>query len=815
MNSDSTVNMQQQDSEPIDPEITRDGSNDPHHLHHTAHSDSREPQSAVSAPTDSQGNIDLSYVTETSARTDLHALQIAASLVNKKVAAAQAGSGHSGHTSAIDLDLSHSNPSMASIQQQIEEVLGIQHSGNEEVPDQVSRTSVEAAALSSVASNPHVQAAYTRILSEALSRSSNRTNRSATPQFYHETFRLPRTTLPSQGTRTLGMPVTAGEPINFLSTAAAAVEAARGLEEDDGSQGVVDDYHQQLQSQAESSDRRNGQPNNVSGDHRQDGTANLDQQQHHHHQTDETDPSFQTMNNILAVGLTSGHAHSQSVDSNGVDPMGNNGRRRHRHKWSDEETSCLIEGCRLHGVGNWKKILMDPKFQFKGRTAVDLKDRFRTSFPEEYARLYPNAKTHKSTRQQFPVEGSELRKINRKERRRFTLIEDENLLKGFMKYGAAWSKIQRDKEFNLGERRSTDLRDRFRNAFPAQYALAGFKGRGQYALLSEVANAVDSETAAYLRDHETVQSAGDTVRMVLNGNMSVDDAAATASAAAAFQQTFKQEDAGNISANEESYSTDVKTHHEDVAHDSQVRGEDEVVVQSKHVDNDQEPVQGEDEQVGHSSYPVYSGNLSPTLKAAAEAFAQSNLIVAQQQRDHHGEEEGNDEEGREEDKQVDDISRKSVHEDRDSLRDQGDVTEDGATQEEVMASIKIGSIGGEEEDGHQEGEELGDGDGSGDIVVNYNLASPGGGSREVADLRDDSKLGHEADGHSVHGSGTDGLINGDNGTNKGLKLDNNQALQGTSTLPVEMREGMINIGMKRLKPDSEQEEEVAYKQFRQ
>jgi hypothetical protein len=49
------------------------------------------------------------------------------------------------------------------------------------------------------------------------------------------------------------------------------------------------------------------------------------------------------------------------------------------------------------------------------------------------------------------------------------------LLTGFEKYGGKWSSIQKDDVLGLGHRRSTDLRDRFRNAFPEKYVGAGFK----------------------------------------------------------------------------------------------------------------------------------------------------------------------------------------------------------------------------------------------------------------------------------------------------------------------------------------------------
>ena len=179
-----------------------------------------------------------------------------------------------------------------------------------------------------------------------------------------------------------------------------------------------------------------------------------------------------------AAQMMNSHALAERMaNSSSNSSAGRLGKRRVRLGWTEEETRHLMEGCKRHGVGNWKKILTDPSFEFNCRTAVDLKDRFRTSFPEEYARLYPNARTHKVKRASAGAEFSNLVKIKRKERRAFTQEEDERLLQGFQKHGPAWSKIQRDQTLNLGDRLSTDLRDRFRNAFPDRYTAAGYKGR--------------------------------------------------------------------------------------------------------------------------------------------------------------------------------------------------------------------------------------------------------------------------------------------------------------------------------------------------
>ncbi|KAG4303107.1 hypothetical protein PCK1_000773 [Pneumocystis canis] len=150
--------------------------------------------------------------------------------------------------------------------------------------------------------------------------------------------------------------------------------------------------------------------------------------------------------------------------------------RKKRTKWTIEETNDLLHGCHTYGVGNWKKILHDPRYHFNNRSPIDLKDRFRTMFPQDYRYFYPNAHTH-INRQQKMASLSFLPRVYRKERRAFTPDEDARLLEGFMRHGPSWSKIQRDVSFSLSSRRSIDLRDRFRNAFPEKYAAAGFKSR--------------------------------------------------------------------------------------------------------------------------------------------------------------------------------------------------------------------------------------------------------------------------------------------------------------------------------------------------
>ncbi|KAG8908972.1 hypothetical protein FRB99_000075 [Tulasnella sp. 403] len=153
--------------------------------------------------------------------------------------------------------------------------------------------------------------------------------------------------------------------------------------------------------------------------------------------------------------------------------------RKPRKRWTMEETQALVDGCNKWGVGNWKAILNDSQFQFQGRSPVDLKDRFRTYFPDAYRHHYPNAKTHLSSRvRSFLPDGTSIfEKTRSKKRRPFSAEEDEALRLGYEKHGTTWATIVKDPIFASQERRSTDLRDRFRNAFPELYKAAGYKPR--------------------------------------------------------------------------------------------------------------------------------------------------------------------------------------------------------------------------------------------------------------------------------------------------------------------------------------------------
>jgi hypothetical protein len=188
-------------------------------------------------------------------------------------------------------------------------------------------------------------------------------------------------------------------------------------------------------------------------------------------------------------------------------------------------------GVSRHGVGRWTTILEDPDYHFNGRTAGDLKDRFRTCCPEElrltvaeeqsinreqcapaapegHARhktgfhlediLLPTGdevvdndgaspsaapdsdaapkrrkpRAHRKKLEDLAELGihGPFEKSHRRKRRPFTKQDDDEILDGLNQYGPSWTRIQRDPKYNLSTRQPTDLRDRVRNKYPEIYA---------------------------------------------------------------------------------------------------------------------------------------------------------------------------------------------------------------------------------------------------------------------------------------------------------------------------------------------------------
>jgi hypothetical protein len=126
-------------------------------------------------------------------------------------------------------------------------------------------------------------------------------------------------------------------------------------------------------------------------------------------------------------------------------------------------------------------MVEDPELKFDSRSAMDLKDRFRTYFNDSYRQLYPNAKTHLATlpkpTPKVDTNALVFDKSRSRKRRPFTAEEDAVLKAGYENHGPAWATIVSHPVFKAQNRRSTDLRDRFRNAFPDLYTQAGYKPR--------------------------------------------------------------------------------------------------------------------------------------------------------------------------------------------------------------------------------------------------------------------------------------------------------------------------------------------------
>jgi hypothetical protein len=174
--------------------------------------------------------------------------------------------------------------------------------------------------------------------------------------------------------------------------------------------------------------------------------------------------------------------------------------KQKRNKWSNDETANLLKGVAKFGIGNWTQILNCPDYKFEGRSAIDLKDRFRVCCPNDYKTSRAPKKAQTSEGKEIPEDveptaskptrphrsdrksSSELlqlgikepfQKSKRRRRTDYSAAEDEALLRGFRKHGNSWAAIRQDPTFKLSHRKATDLRDRFRTKYPEQYEKAG------------------------------------------------------------------------------------------------------------------------------------------------------------------------------------------------------------------------------------------------------------------------------------------------------------------------------------------------------
>lgn len=143
-------------------------------------------------------------------------------------------------------------------------------------------------------------------------------------------------------------------------------------------------------------------------------------------------------------------------------------RAKRKKYWNKTEIANLIAAIEVHGSASWNAIIQDTTFALKHFSAQDL--------AKQYYKLLRASDNSNDAEDSFS-DMRDQKASQRRERRAFSAKEDELLLEGFAEHGPRWSKILRDGKAEFAHRRSTDLRDRFRNAFPDRYARAGFKSR--------------------------------------------------------------------------------------------------------------------------------------------------------------------------------------------------------------------------------------------------------------------------------------------------------------------------------------------------
>lgn len=117
----------------------------------------------------------------------------------------------------------------------------------------------------------------------------------------------------------------------------------------------------------------------------------------------------------------------------------------------------MERGYRKHGFC-WTSIAQDPDLNISHRTGPQVRDRFRTKFPELYS---GDVKQDPSKRRPL------LKSIHRKGT--WNDAEDADLEKGYQKYGFSWARIVTDPELSLGHKTGPQVRDRFRTRFPEMY----------------------------------------------------------------------------------------------------------------------------------------------------------------------------------------------------------------------------------------------------------------------------------------------------------------------------------------------------------
>jgi hypothetical protein len=76
--------------------------------------------------------------------------------------------------------------------------------------------------------------------------------------------------------------------------------------------------------------------------------------------------------------------HFKKLDDLGIQQPLDKSARRSRRSYTDEEDQNILKGYKKYGPSAWAHIRDDPELGLSGRTSGDLRDRFRTRFPNTY-----------------------------------------------------------------------------------------------------------------------------------------------------------------------------------------------------------------------------------------------------------------------------------------------------------------------------------------------------------------------------------------------------------------------------------------------
>ncbi|KAK6496372.1 hypothetical protein TWF481_002397 [Arthrobotrys musiformis] len=212
---------------------------------------------------------------------------------------------------------------------------------------------------------------------------------------------------------------------------------------------------------------------------------------------------------LASVSASPGDAaspESAASPSTGEDGGANGPRKRRKYKprrnWEREETIRLVKGVEKYGIGAWSRIWADEEFDLSHRTPWDLKDRFRTMWPDEYggardvatffkldfdaAVRHKKLNRKKTKRKGAGVEGPPApapemppapvvlaattatgrRRVTKRKGTDWSAEEEADLLTAFHRYGRVWRTAAADRGLAFYGRSISDLKDRFAELYP-------------------------------------------------------------------------------------------------------------------------------------------------------------------------------------------------------------------------------------------------------------------------------------------------------------------------------------------------------------